>query len=146
MAEPKTRPAAIKAKDWLAAIPDESRRKDCARLIALMKRATGEPPVLWGSSILGFGRYLMTYASGKTLDWPVVAFAARKPELVLYIMPGFPRYAALLKRLGPHRTGKSCLYVKRLADLDLEVLETLVAESVRAMRSKRLPRARPGGG
>ena len=88
----------------------------------------------------------MTYASGKTLDWPVVAFAARKPELVLYIMPGFPRYAALLKRLGPHRTGKSCLYVKRLADLDLEVLETLVVESVRAMRSKRLPRARPGGG
>ncbi len=145
MAEPKTRPTAIRAKDWLAAIPDESRRKDCARLIALMRRASGDPPVLWGGSIVGFGSYLTTYASGKTLDWPIVAFAARKAELVLYIVPGFTRYAALLKRLGPHRTGKSCLYVKRLADLDLEVLETLVEESVRAMRSKRLPRAKAGG-
>ncbi len=146
MAEPKTRPTAIQARDWLAAIPDESRRKDCARLIALMKRATGEPPVLWGGSIVGFGRYLMTYASGKTLDWPLVGFAARKAELVLYITPGFARYASLLKRLGAHRTGKSCLYIKRLADIDLAVLETLVTESVRAMRSKRLPpdRARRG--
>lgn len=143
MAEPKTRPTAIKAKDWLATVADEARRKDCARLIQLMKRATGEPPVLWGGSIVGFGRYLATYATGKTLDWPLVAFASRKTGLVLYIMPGFARHDALLKRLGPHRTGKSCLYVKRLADLDPAALEDLVTESVRAMQRKRILPARP---
>ena len=89
MAEPKTRPTAIQARDWLAAIPDESRRKDCARLIALMKRATGEPPVLWGGSIVGFGRYLMTYASGKTLDWPLVILPSSGMR-----SPGFTRAMA----------------------------------------------------
>lgn len=138
MAEPKTRPTAIKASTWLAAIDDEARRKDCARLIAMMKRATGEPPVLWGGSIVGFGRYLASYASGKQLDWPVVAFASRGTGLVLYIMTGFTGAAARLRQLGPHRTGKSCLYVKRLSDLDLEVLQSLIDDSVRAMAPKRL--------
>ena len=138
MAEPKTRPTPLKARSWLAGIPDDARRKDCAALLTMMKAATGAAPELWGTSIVGFGRYEMTYASGKTLDWPLVGFASRKGELVLYIMPGFARYEALLKKLGPHRTGKSCLYVKRLSDLDRDVLEALVAASVKAMAPKRV--------
>jgi len=141
MAEPKTRPAPLKSRAWLAAIPDAARRKDCATLIALMKSATGEPPELWGTSIVGFGRYALRYASGKTLDWPLVGFASRKGDLVIYLMSGFARSGALLKKLGPHRTGKSCLYVKRLADLDRDALEALVAGSVQAMAAKRVGRS-----
>jgi hypothetical protein len=140
MPEPKTRPTRLVARTWLAGIADEARRKDCARLIALMKHATGEPPVLWGGSIVGFGSYLARYASGKSLDWPLVAFAARGTGLVLYVMPGFAGSKTLLQRLGPHRTGKSCLYVKRLADLDLEVLAALLEGSVQAMRAKHATR------
>ena len=113
------------------------RRKDCATLMTMMKAATGASPELWGTSIVGFGRYAMTYASGKTLDWPLIGFASRQSGLVLYIMPGFAEYEALLKRLGPHRTGKSCLYVKRLAELDRDVLQALVVASVAAMSPKR---------
>ena len=143
MAEVKTKPTTQSVASYLNAIDDEARRKDCRALAALMKRVTGCAPTMWGTSIVGFGRYEMTYASGKTLDWPLVGFASRKGELVLYIMPGFARYEALLKKLGPHRTGKSCLYVKRLSDLDRDVLEALVAASVKAMAPKRV-RASPG--
>lgn len=136
MAEPKTRPTAIKARDWLAGIADEARRADCARLIALMKRLTGKPPVLWGGSIVGFASYPMPYASGKTLDWPRVAFASRSTGLVLYVMTGFDGAKPLLKRLGPHRTGQSCLYVKRLADLDLGALEALLVASLQEMAAR----------
>lgn len=141
MAEPKTRPTAMKPRDWLAGIADQARRADCARLIALMKRASGAPPVLWGGGIVGFGSYPMAYASGKTLDWPRLAFASRSTGLVLYLMMGFAAAGPLLRQLGPHRTGKGCLYVKRLADLDLAALEALLAASVRAMAA-RYPAAR----
>ncbi len=145
MAEPKTRPKPLIARTWLATIEDDVRRTDCAALIAMMKKATGRSPELWGPSIVGFGRYLATYASGKTLEWPLVAFASRGTGLVLYITPGFARYAALLKKLGPHRIGKSCLYVKRLSDLHRDTLQALVEGSVRAMASRQsaLRPARP---
>lgn len=141
MAEPKTRPTAMQPRDWLAGIPDEARRADCARLIALMKRASGAPPVLWGGGIVGFGSYPMAYASGKTLDWPRVAFASRSTGLVLYLMTGFDAAGPLLRQLGPHRTGKGCLYVQRLADVDLATLEALLVASLRAMTA-RYPAAR----
>ena len=137
MPEPKTRPTPLKVRAWLAGIPDDTRRKDCATLMTMMKAATGVSPELWGTTIVGFGRYPMTYASGKTLDWPVIGFASRQRDLVLHLLPGFAGYDGLLKRLGPHRTGKSCLYLKRLSDLDLDVLEALVAEAVKATTPKR---------
>ena len=101
-----------------------------------MREVTGERPKMWGSSIVGFGSYHYTYASGREGDWPVVGFAPRKQNLVLYIMPGFARYESLLARLGKHRTGKSCLYVNKLDDIDPEVLEELVRESVDEMKRR----------
>jgi hypothetical protein len=136
MAEPKTRPTRLGTRGWLRAIPDAVRRRECAALMEMMKSATGGSPELWGTSIVGFGRYPTTYESGKTLDWPLVAFASRGTGLVPYIRPGFSRYAALLKKLGPHRIGRSCLYVKRLADLDLRTLQATVEGSVAVIRAQ----------
>ena len=104
-------------------------------LVELMCDVTGEPPVVWGPSIVGFGRYHYRYATGTEGDAPLAAFAPRKQELVVYLVSGYEhRYPVLLDRLGPHRTGKSCLYLKRLSDVDLDVLRTLVERSVRVAR------------
>jgi hypothetical protein len=91
---------------------------------------------MWGPSIVGFGRYRLTYASGRSAEWPLAAFSPRKQDLTLYITPEFDQYGGLMARLGKHRTGKSCLYLKRLADVDLGVLEELVTESVARVRAK----------
>ena len=122
---PKTVPTNASVDDFIAAQPDESRRADCWRLVGLMRAATGEQPCLWGASLVGFGTYRYHYASGRSGDWPVVAFSPRKNDLTVYIMPGFDRYPDLLNRLGRHKTGKSCLYLKRLADVELSVLQEL---------------------
>ena len=134
MAELKTRPSGASVEAFLQGVGDEARREDCRALLALMRRVTGAEPEMWGTSIVGFGSYHYAYASGREGDWFVTGFSPRKRDLALYIMAGFTEYDALLARLGPHQTGKSCLYVKRLADLDLEVLEALVAASVKHMR------------
>jgi hypothetical protein len=134
MAELKTRPSGASVEAFLQGVGDEARREDCRTLLALMRRATGAEPEMWGPSIVGFGSYHYTYASGREGDWFLTGFSPRRRDLTLYIMAGFSAYDELLARLGPHRTGKSCLYVKRLADLDLEVLEALVAASVKRMR------------
>ena len=105
-------------------------------VLDLMREVTGEPPKMWGASIVGFGSYHYRYASGREGDWLVVGFAPRKQNLVIYIMPGFARYGALLARLGKFRTGKSCLYVNKLDDVDPDVLEELVRESVAEMRRR----------
>ena len=133
MAEPKTQPTKASVAAFIAAIPDERRRKDCEAVAKLMQAATGAKPVLWGTSIVGFGTYRYRYASGREGDWPVTGFSPRKNDLTLYVMPGFERYADLLARLGRHRTGKSCLYLKKLADVDLAVLRQILARSVAAM-------------
>ena len=99
-----------------------------------MHRVTGEEPVMWGPSIVGYGSYHYRYASGQEADWPVVGFSPRKQNLSIYIMTGFEASDALLSRLGKHKTGRSCLYVNKLADVDLEVLETLVRASVAEMK------------
>jgi len=138
MAEPKTQPTKASVAAFIAAIPDERRRKDCEAVAKLMQAATGAKPVLWGTSIVGFGTYRYRYASGREGDWPVTGFSPRKNDLTLYVMPGFERYADLLARLGRHRTGKSCLYLKKLADADPAVLKELVGRSVAAMEKKRV--------
>ncbi len=136
MAELKTKPSQASAADFLAAIPAASTRADAERIDAIMQTATGEPGKLWGASIVGYGQCHMVYETGRELDWFIVGFSPRKANLTLYIMPGFSTYEPLLAKLGKHSIGKSCLYVKRLADVDVEVLTELIGASVEFMRAK----------
>ncbi len=136
MSDLKTRQNDASVDAYLDAVEHPRRRDDARTLLALMRRVTGEPPTMWGTSIVGFGSYHYTYASGREGDWPVVGFAPRKQNLALYIMPGFSRYGALLERLGKHRTGKSCLYLNKLEDVDMEVLEELLRDSVAEMKRR----------
>lgn len=140
MAEPKTRPTKASVAGFLAAVADEQRRKDCLAVEKMMRKATGAKPVMWGTSIVGFGAYTYTDARGQSNDWPVVGFSPRKNDLTLYLMPGFAGREALLAKLGKHRTGVSCLYLKRLADVDATVLEKLIAQSVADMAPRRSDR------
>jgi hypothetical protein len=130
MAENKTKPTDASVEDYIAARGSEQQRADCRELIALLTKATQQPPRMWGPSIVGFGSYRYTYESGHTGEAPVAGFAIRGRELVIYLVPEQEEQKSLLSKLGPHRTGKSCLYFKRLADLDRSVLEKLVAGSV----------------
>ena len=134
MAENKTRPTSVSVDDFLDAVPDPHRRADGRKLRALMERLSGEPAMMWGPSIVGFGSCHYRYESGREGDMARIGFSPRASELVLYLTCGFPRHQALLDRLGKHRHGKSCLYIKRLADVDEEVLEILCAESLEHMR------------
>lgn len=111
---------------FLAAVPDEKRRADAEAACRLIAEVTGAQPAMWGSTIIGFGSYHYRYASGREGDWPAVGLSPRKQALTLYLSAGFEEYADLMSRLGPHRTGKSCLYLKRLADVDQDVLRKLV--------------------
>ncbi len=138
MAEAKTRPTGEAVAAFLGRVADEGRRKDCLAVAELMREATGAEPVMWGLSIVGFGRYRYRYASGREGEWMVMGFSPRKQDLTLYILPGLERFAPLRARLGKHRTGKSCLYVKRLADLDLAVLKELLAAAATAMAEQRV--------
>jgi hypothetical protein len=137
MAEAKTQPTAVTLDEFLTKSVDPARHADCRAIATMMQAATGEPPVMWGN-IVGFGRYSYQYASGRTGEWPLVGFAPRKTDLTLYIMPGFDRLDALLATLGKHKTGKACLYIKRLADVDAKVLKTIIDGSVKAMATKRI--------
>jgi Domain of unknown function (DU1801) len=130
---PKTRPTDADVGAFLEAIPDQRRRDDARTVCRLMQEVTGEVPVLWGTGIVGFGRVRLRYASGRELDWPVTGFSPRKTATTVYLMDGFEERLDLLARLGPHSTGKSCLYLKRLSDVDLDVLKALIAESARHM-------------
>ena len=121
---------------------DPKRRADCFTLLQLMREATGEPAVMWGPSIVGFGTYHYVYASGREGDWPVTGFAPRKKELTLYFMSGFDRHAALMKKLGKYKTGKSCLYIRTLDDIHIPTLRQLVKDSVAAMKKLYPPRAK----
>jgi len=130
MAEAETKPKAQTVDSFLKAIPDEKKREDCRTVLALMKRATGEEPRMWGPAMVGFGRYSYEYESGQKGECFVTGFSPRKANLTLYIMPGFEKFGGLMKKLGKHKTGKSCLYVKDLEDVNLDVLEQLVTKSV----------------
>lgn len=130
----KTVPTDRSVDDFLAAQPLDIRRQDGQVLIEMMRRVTGEEPVLWGTSIVGFGSYHYKYASGREGDFMLTGFSPRKAAMSIYIMPGFSKYGDLMDVLGKHKTGRSCLYVKKLADVDMAVLEELVRRSVIWMR------------
>jgi hypothetical protein len=133
MAKLKTQKTNASVTAFLKSVADDERRKDCQTLVRIMKRAVGAEPKMWGSSIVGFGHYHYKYASGRENDWFLAGFSPRKQDLTLYIMAGFDRYDALMGKLGKHKTGKSCLYLKRLADVDVAVLEELISASVKHM-------------
>ena len=130
MAELKTKKTSASVEKFLNSVADEQRRKDCFRLLEIMKAETKDEPAMWGTSIVGFGRIQYKYVSGRELEWFVTGFSPRKQDLTLYIMPGIERYPALLNKLGKHKTGKSCLYVKKLEDVDLTTLKQLIRKSV----------------
>lgn len=134
MAEAKTKQTEKSVENFLNQIPDEGRREDCFAVAELIKEVTGDEPRMWGKSIVGFGSYHYKYASGREGDAPLVGFSPRKQNLTLYIMAGFDSYDELMKKLGKHTSGQSCLYVKRLSDLHLPTLKKLIRESVKRMR------------
>jgi hypothetical protein len=136
MAEPKTKPTQASVAAYVDALPDARVRADCLTLLALMSRASGAQPVMWGTSIIGFGSYRYTYASGTTGDWPLTGFAPRAKDLTVYLMDGFDQRQAELARLGPHKHSTSCLYLKSLDGIDLRTLESMVADSVKVMRAR----------
>lgn len=136
MAGNKTTPTDASVDAYLAAIADEGRRRDCAVLVDLMGRVTGAPAVMWGAGIVGFGSYHYRYESGREGDAPLAGFSSRKSDLSIYLMAGVEQEQARLAQLGRHKTGKSCLYLRRLADIDLAVLEELIAGSAEAMRRR----------
>ncbi|HUF27193.1 MAG TPA: DUF1801 domain-containing protein [Gemmatimonadaceae bacterium] len=135
MSENRTKPTDESVDAFLSAVPDEERRADCRRVLDIMREITGKEPRLWGRGMIGFDSYHYRYGSGREGDWFITGFSPRKNDLTIYIMAGFDRYEELMGRLGKHRTGKSCLYLKRLADVDPELLKELIAESVRHMRA-----------
>ena len=130
MAELKTKKTDASVDKFLNGITDEKRRKDCFKLVDIMKAATKSEPAMWGTSIVGFGRHQYKYPGGRELEWFIVGFSPRKQDLTLYIMPGVERYPELMKKLGKHKTGKSCLYIKKLEDIDLPTLKKLIKESI----------------
>ena len=138
VAELKTKQTEQSVSAFLNKIADQSRREDCLAVVDLMRDVTKEEPKMWGSSIVGFGRYRYKYESGREGEWPITGFAPRKGDLTFYITPGFEPFPEVMKRLGKYKTGKSCLYVKKLADIDLKVLKELVTKSVRKMEAKRV--------
>ena len=130
MAELKTKKTNASVEKFLNSVADEQRRKDCFQLVEIMKTATKSEPAMWGTSIVGFGRHQYKYTSGRALEWFQVGFSPRKQDLTLYIVPGVERYPELMKKLGKHKTGRSCLYIKKLEDVDLPTLEQLIKQSV----------------
>ena len=138
MAEPKTKETSESVSAFLDKIADEVRRADCYSVADLMQSVTKEEPRMWGSSIVGFGRYHYKGKSGREGDWPITSFSPRKGDLTLYIMGGFDKVPDLMAKLGKFKTAKSCLYIKKLADVDRAVLRKLVAWSVKLMAAKRI--------
>lgn len=134
MAEIKTRKTTASVAAFIDGIADESRRKDCKAVLKLMKDATGAPPKMWGPSIVGFGDWHYKYATGREGDWFFAGFSPRKDSLTLYLMPNLDAHAKHLSKLGKHRTGKSCLYIKRLADVDQAVLKRMIEDGVKAAK------------
>jgi hypothetical protein len=127
--ENKTKPTTTDPADFIAAIPDEKRRADCEALSEIMQEVTGQAPVMWGESIVGFGAYEYRYASGRSGEWLTTGFSPRKDAITLYFCYYLENQADLLARLGKHRVGKGCLYIKRLSEVDEGVLRELIAKA-----------------
>lgn len=135
MAEPKTVQTDANVDDYLSTVPD-ARRADATALCALMAEATGSAPKMWGGSIVGFGTYHYVYTSGREGDWPPIGFSPRKANLTIYLGDGVERHTEQLAKLGPHTTGKGCVYIKRLADVDPKALADLVRNCFTALDGK----------
>ena len=136
MAENKTKPTGASVADYIASRASEQQQADCRQLMTLLERVTRQPPKMWGPSIVGFGKYHYTYESGRTGEAPLAGFAIRGRQLVVYLIAEGARQKFLLSKLGKHNIGKSCLYFKKLADLDQSVLEQLVAGSVEDVKRR----------
>ena len=134
MAENKTKATKVSVTAFINSIDDKQKRADVRKVAAMMRKATGKRAKMWGSSIVGYGTYHYKYASGREGDFMVSGFSPRKQALAVYIMAGFGQFDTLMKKLGKYKTGKSCLYIKRLSDVDEKVLEKLIAGSVKYMR------------
>jgi hypothetical protein len=134
MADLKTKENEGDVNAFLNGVENERKREDSLKILNLMEKATGMEAKMWGDSIVGFGTYHYQYASGREGDWFLTGFSPRKQNLTLYIMSGFNEYESLLDQLGKHKTGKSCLYINKLADVDLDVLKELVIRSVEHMQ------------
>jgi hypothetical protein len=135
MAQNKTKLTEASPAAFIDRVDDEQKRKDSHELVALMKSITGKPPKMWGTSIIGFGQYHYKYDSGREGDMPITGFSPRKPNLVLYLGPGLEN-KKLMSKLGKHKTGKGCLYIKKLDDIDRSVLRDIIAKSVDEMRKR----------
>lgn len=136
MAETKTKPTSASVSDYIASRASEAQAADCKRLIAMMRKATGKSPTMWGPSIVGFGSYHYEYASGHSGDACLTGFAIRGRDLVVYLVAEGADQEALLRKLGRHRMGKSCLYLKSLAEVDTEVLRQLIDGSIAALKRR----------
>ena len=137
MAELKTKRNKGNVEAFINGVHDEKKRQDSFKILELMKKVTGNEPEMWGDSIVGFGSYPYKYESGREGDWFVTGFSPRKQSLTLYIMSGFDEYNQLLSKLGKHTTGKACLYIKKIDDVNMDVLEELVKKSVEHMGKDR---------
>jgi hypothetical protein len=136
LADNKTQATRASVRAFLDAIDDSERRADAKKVAAMMRNATDCRATMWGKDIIGYGKYHYRYASGREGDWMLVGFSPRKRNLSIYIMPGFESYGGLLEKLGKYKTGRSCLTINSLADVDEKVLETLIADSVATMRER----------
>ena len=134
MADNKTQPTKASVTAFINAIEDKERRADARKIAAMMRKATGKRARMWGPSIVGYGTYHYKYESGREGDFLITGLASRKRALTVYILPGFENFKSLMGKLGKYKTGRSCLYIKRLSDVDEKVLERLIDESVQYMR------------
>jgi hypothetical protein len=135
MSDLKTRPTDQKVAQFIEAVEPHQKRHDCWAVVEMMREITGAEPVMWGASIIGFGTYTYVNTTKKPADWPITGLSPRKANLTIYVMPGFSQYESLMTRLGKHSTGKSCLYIKKLSDIDESVLKELIRRSVEHMRA-----------
>ena len=140
--ELKTRKNKASVRAFIDAIEDSDKRRDCRRIAAMMRRISGKRASMWGDSIVGFGEYHYRYKSGREGDWPISGFSPRKQNISIYIMPGFSSYKKQLAKLGKHKTSVSCLYIKRLSDIDEQVLEQIVADSYERMKKMYPPESK----
>lgn len=136
MSDAKTKINDASVEDFLNAVDHPVKRVDSFVLLEMMSEITGIAPKMWGESIVGFDTYHYVYASGREGDWPIVGFSPRKQNISLYIMPGFADFKPLLEKLGKHKTSKACLYINKLADVDLDILKKIIQKSVEYMRGK----------
>jgi hypothetical protein len=136
MAENKTKPTTARVGDFLDTVDNRKRREDARKVLAMMRRATGKRATMWGSSMIGFGKYRYQYESGREGEFMLTGLSPRKQNLVVYILPGFEPFGAHMKKLGKYRTGRSCLYINKLEDVDEKVLEKLIVDSVKLMRKR----------